>query len=194
MKTLTFTTKGQSYQTIVDDDDYDFLVSLGPWRLRGGRGMNKYVSCDRKKPAGDDTIMHRIIMKRHGLMKPGKEVDHIDNNKFNNQKANLRLCTRTENSYNKPKNPRLKCSSPYKGVNLSKGSGRWVSYGKIKGKMIVLASFEHERDAAIGYDLFVTKVAPDFAYLNVPDASEEDKTRVRHAINNRPVAGKRSLV
>jgi len=67
---------------LVDDEDYDNL-SQHKWYFSDG-----YAVRDHKRVA-----MHRQIM---GFPK-GMVVDHIDGNRLNNQRHNLRICTQREN-------------------------------------------------------------------------------------------------
>jgi hypothetical protein len=70
-------------------------------------------------------LIHRLIFENF-ILKNGdtmpKEIDHIDNNRSNNQIANLRAATRQENSRNKPK--RKDNSSGYKNIIITK----WETY------------------------------------------------------------------
>src|SRR4051812_26346733 len=88
---------------LVDDCDYDWLMKH-EWRWLG-RG---YAST---KISGVTTLMHRLIL---GMQGRHNQVDHIDNNKLNNQRANLRRCTNAENHRNMKKSRRGDC--PFKGV------------------------------------------------------------------------------
>ena len=56
---------------------------------------NSYLR--RKKDSTNETIwIHRKIMNPYST----EFVDHIDWNKLDNRKSNLRICTKTENNIN----------------------------------------------------------------------------------------------
>jgi hypothetical protein len=98
--------------------------------------------------------MHREILGlTHG---DGKEVDHKNGNRFDNQKINLRVVTHSENQLNRNganKSYRGKpITSQFRGV-ASRGK-KFVAYGTVKGKRYYLGSYENEEVAA--------KVAKDF--------------------------------
>lgn len=78
-------------------------------------------------------------------------VDHINNNRLDNRKSNLRFATRSQNSQNKAK-PKG-CTSQYKGVCLKKN--KWTSRVGIDGKRIYLGDYDHEIDAAKMYDVHI---------------------------------------
>ena len=96
----------QGKVTFVDDDIYEW-VSLQVWYY----GNNGYATRDHKQNKQRISILlHRLIMNAP----EDKEVDHIDGNKLNNMRSNLRICTRMENSHNIKKQDG-EYSSKYKG-------------------------------------------------------------------------------
>ena len=66
--------------------------------LAGNHMPSGYI---RINTGGKLYLAHRIIFKMHYLIDPiGKEVDHIDRNKRNNNPLNLRLASKSENRKN----------------------------------------------------------------------------------------------
>ncbi len=72
-----------------DKEDYDLLSKYKWWV--SGKGY-LYTRIDNK-----NLFMHRIIMNAPKNM----EVDHINHNKLDNRKDNLRICTHSQNCMNK---------------------------------------------------------------------------------------------
>jgi hypothetical protein len=99
----------------------------GYWRL----GINKiYYN------------LHRIIWVYHnGDIADGLWIDHIDRNPSNNCIENLRLCTPTQNEYNKPR----------KGYRFE--AGKWRAKIKINGRQKHIGMFDTEEEAKTAYDL-----------------------------------------
>ena len=107
MKKISLT---RGFETLVDDDDYEFLNQFEWYCSDNGSGYN-YVH--RAHPLTNSSIkMHRMLTAAMS----GEEVDHKDGNGLNNQRSNLRLCTRSRNVVNcdARKNKRY---SDYKGVS-----------------------------------------------------------------------------
>ena len=98
------------------------------------------------------------------------EVDHRDTNSLNNQRFNLRLCTRAENSRNR--RPQQRCSSMYKGVYWRKISKKWQSQITFEGQYYNLGSLKDERQAALFYDIAAVHFFGEFARLNFPEHIE----------------------
>lgn len=74
---------------------------------------------------------HREVMN---VDNPKIQVDHINGNRLDNRKANLRLCSNQENSMNKYENSNN--SSGYKGVYFDKNRNKWRGAIQYNGKSI----------------------------------------------------------
>jgi len=83
----------------------------------------------------------------HGRMKFIKVVDHIDNDKTNNNLYNLQIISNRENSSKDKKNG----TSKYVGVSWHKSRKKWHSAIRFKGKKIWLGSFDYEIEAHESY-------------------------------------------
>ncbi len=86
---------GQQGFAIVDEADAE-RVREWAWATNGGRG---YIVNVRELPSGKLklTYLHRFILDAP----LGMTVDHIDGDKRNNTRANLRICTQAENAQNR---------------------------------------------------------------------------------------------
>lgn len=106
--------------------------------------------------------MHRFIMDAP----KGQQVDHINGNKLDNRKSNLRICSHSENLRNqrKPKDNK----SGFKGVSWHKGAKRWCAEIRSNGKRHHLGYFDTAEDAAKAYDIAATLIHGDYARLNFP--------------------------
>ncbi len=81
----------QGKVALVDDEDYEYLTQ---WKWC----YNRYaVRCIGPKNHRQRIAMHQVILNPP----EGLETDHIDRNKLNNQRSNLRAVTRSENMQNK---------------------------------------------------------------------------------------------
>ncbi len=151
----------------IDDEDLD-LVSQYTWRANETKDGGIYAQSGQggKYPT---IMMHRLIMKAP----KGTEVDHQDHNGLNNQKSNLRLCTRAQNAANQAKQ-RTPRSSRYKGVywfSPKRYQGRWGKWAAMiqKGKKRKhLGYFASEESAARAYDQAALETFGEFACLNFP--------------------------
>lgn len=143
---------------LVNDDDYEWLAQYH-WMMN----CNGYAICHWKEPGtGRDCmkLMHRLIMGAP----PGSEVDHIDHNKLNNQRSNLRFCTHAGNQHNQRK--RSGFSSQYKGVSWAKSNRKWRAQIKINRQQNILGYFTDEIEAARAYDAKARELFGEFAHTN----------------------------
>jgi hypothetical protein len=108
--------------------------------------------------------MHRHIL---GLSQGDPEVDHVNGDRLDNRRANLRFPpTRSEAMANQAKQQRL-TSSRYKGVTWSKYAKRWSAQIKINRKMRYLGYFDTQEEAALAYNAAAIEVWGEFAHPNV---------------------------
>jgi hypothetical protein len=149
MKTIPLS--NSSKVAMVDDEDYDFL-SKWKWRLDsvGYASRSTYQGKGHRIPVR----MHRFLL---GLTKgDGKEVDHIDNNRLNYQRSNMRICTHAENCRNLSfqKNKKNKRKGVYK-IKYTRSYGvyyYWKAQICVNGKRTYLGIFKTEEEAARCYD------------------------------------------
>ena len=93
--------------------------------------------------------MHHFILKKPAI---GNEIDHIDEDKLNNDINNLREVIIEINKHNVSKYKK-KTSSVYKGVSYNKKHKKFVA--ACNG--LYLGIYEKEIDAAIAYDKYTYK-------------------------------------
>lgn len=114
MTTSIHLTRG--YIAIVDDCDADLAEMK--WSEQG----DGYAVRNTRDP--HMRLMHRIVLERmiDRPLEKGELCDHIDGNRANNVRSNLRVATGRQNGINKSRNRHAK--NPYKGVSRS-SKNRW---------------------------------------------------------------------
>ena len=147
-------TKGQV--ALVDDEDYEYL-SQWKWHYSGGYAMwRSHIN-----GVKTTLLMHRLIMNTPD----GLETDHINSNKLDNRRGNLRISTKPQNSANKPA-PKNNTSG-YKGVSWFKAGKLWTARLKVNGKLIYCGYFKNIEDAVIAYNTEAKKHLGEFVYPNL---------------------------
>lgn len=140
---------------IVDDEDFEFLNKFNWHKSETGYA----VRCEKRK-----TIrMHRLIVNCPDDML----VDHINGNRLDNRKQNLRICTFNENIRNRKKHKNN--SSGYKGVSYHKGKKKFQCRISYNGIRINLGNYECAKEAAIAYNKKAVELYGEFALLNEID-------------------------
>ena len=149
----------QGKYAVVDKEDFEWLNSLkwqydvhgyatrGYW-IKGGKG--KTIK----------TYLHRFVM---GNPK-NKRIDHINRNKLDCRKVNLRIATHSENLMNRvaPKGNK----SGYKGVIFDKSRKKWRAEIKHLYKSYYLGRFITRKEAALAYNQAAKEYFGEFAYQN----------------------------
>ena len=147
-------TKGKF--ALVDEQDYEPLSKYFWCYTRQG-----YAEATQRKLYDINRIMHRNMFPPTEL-----EVDHINGDKLDNRRANLRLATREQNS----KNLRPQKGRKYKGVYYRKKFDNWVASISLDKKLIYLGVFNTDDDAARAYNEAAKRMHGEFAWLNpVPE-------------------------
>ena len=124
--------------SLVSDEDHIFLIGFS-WSMNTG-----YV---RGWVNGKCRYIHRLIAERIGLNLTKREIDHIDGDKLNNQRDNLRIATRSQNITGRSilKNN----MSGYKGV--TKRKNKWQARIRVNGQLICLGLFTEPEEAHQAY-------------------------------------------
>lgn len=137
----------RGFVALVDDEDFDKVSAL-KWYESSGYGWHK----GRKMY----TSMHRFIMQAE----KGVEVDHVDGNRLNNQRSNLRLCTPSQNRCNTLRKVGV---SEYKGVSFDKVNQKWRAKIKVQGKHYSIGRYTTELEARDAYIAKAKELHGEFA-------------------------------
>lgn len=157
MKEIPITRKdGTTYVVQVDDEDYDRVVAAGPWRIYPGH--RTYYAIRHIRRAQDARPMHRFLL---GDACVGLEVDHIDGNGLNNQRANLRVATKAENQRNR--RAQLSSKSGLKGVSWHGQNQRWQAEIRLNGIRLYLGIFDTAEEAHTAYCEAAVQLYGEFA-------------------------------
>lgn len=156
-------------KTVISKEDSWILEEFPVFCISGSR--SKYVIAERPVKTKYSTLRERIYLHKLIVKCIGAEmVDHIDRDRLNNRRENLRRCTRFENMANV--GPRG--SAKYKGVHKQKRKlkKQYVAYIDLRargGKRKYLGHFENAEDAARAYDKESRAANGEYAYLNFPE-------------------------
>ena len=107
---------GKSVQVTADASKNDAVVVDEAWIDLLSRG--KCYTTDKHGTVEFRILIHRLITGA----KRGEEVDHANGDKWDNRKANLRICTRSQNLMN---TTRRLGKTPYRGVNKEAKAKHW---------------------------------------------------------------------
>lgn len=149
----------QGKVALVDDEDYEYLSQF-KWYY----GCGGYAG--RAAPYGihpTHIFMHRIIIAAPDHL----QCDHINGNRLDNRRCNLRLATQTENTRNQRRGRAN--TSGYKGVCWNTKKQKWHSMIRVAKKLIHLGLYADLITAAHVYDAAAKKYFGEFACLNFPE-------------------------
>ena len=155
-KYISLATTNTNREILLDPEDYE-LISKYIWR----ETVQGYAVSSMKPN-----------IRMHGLITGCDEslcVDHINHNKLDNRRVNLRTCTISQNQMNRQ--PSKGKSSKYKGVSYDKRRKCWAVGFEKDNQRYFVGRFQEEDEAAIAYNKAVLKIHGDFALLNAVDES-----------------------
>lgn len=121
-------------RSLIDIDDVE---KVKPFRWNTNNGYPRNVT---KK-----MFLHSFILDRVGV-KDNMVVDHINRNRLDNRKSNLRVVSHRTNGFNKGKQSNN--TSGYVGVSWEKSRNKWETHIKINRKKIFLGYFDDIEEAA----------------------------------------------
>jgi len=136
--------------TIINLKDYE-LIKNYKWHLNNTTG---YVATTKN---GKKMLLHNLIMNT-------LDIDHIDRNKLNNKRNNLRPATKSQNGMNRIK--QTNNTSGFKGVFWNKYHKKWQAQITRDKKQIYLGYFNNKIEAGIAYNNAAIKYFGQFARLN----------------------------
>ncbi len=129
----------QNKYALVDNEDFHSLNQYKWYASKEGHTF--YATRVTKNPKGSKVRQARVKMHRVIMKTPvGMETDHIDKNGLNNQRSNLRICTKAENRRNQTiyKNN----TSGFKGVSFIPNRNKWRAAITLNRKNINLGDFK----------------------------------------------------
>lgn len=104
-----------------DLEDYDLISKYKWWKNASGHILTTYLN---------KTIwLHHLVLNIFDGL-----IDHIDRNPANNQKQNLRVCTKQQNCCNSKMYSNN--TSGRKGVSYDKSRGQWIAFISYKRQFI----------------------------------------------------------
>lgn|SRR5574343_15531 len=109
-------------------------------------------------------LLHRLI-----LSEPAGMIDHINQNKLDNRRENLRVVTNQQNMANTV--PRVTNKSGFKGVHFIPNKARWQATICFNGKTQHIGYAKTAEEAARKYDTKAKQLFGEYAYLNFPEES-----------------------
>ncbi len=135
--------------------------------LKPGTSNGGYLHVSLSK--GGQVKQHKIhkLVAREWVPNPdGKRcVDHMDNDRTNNNWKNLRYATYAENNQNATKTSK-QTSSIYKGVCFHTRHDKWITNIQLGRKLKHLGYFTSEREAAEAYNAAAVLYFKEFARVN----------------------------
>lgn len=159
--------KDDVFDVIVDSED---LIHFDKeWYINS----HGYLLRKERMPDGKrkDIFFHRLITN----CPDGMEVDHINSNRQDNRKSNLRICTKAENSRNRLKTSLL----DYKGIGYIDKTGYYSASIKVNGKTYSFHGYKTQYEAAQVYDFVAKLLHKEFAHHNnLPDPPKDVQEKV----------------
>lgn len=145
---------GEGLHALVDAGDFESL-SRHRWYL----AKVGYAVANIR----DDSGKRRVVYMHHLVIdaNDGRERDHINGDKLDNRKSNLRVATRSQNNANS--GPRKHNLSGVKGLRWLPAQGKWQARLTVGGTSRHLGNFDSLNEAAEAYRSAAVEAFGEFA-------------------------------
>jgi hypothetical protein len=131
MSLALLTRKGE---VILVDNDFPLIDRL--WRVANTGYAVRDIG-------GKQELLHNLVLPSI----PGMCRDHINGNKLDNRRQNLRYVTHAQNMLNRAGSS----ACGIKGVSVHKASGKWQAQIRVGGKVTYLGLFNTPEEAGSAY-------------------------------------------
>lgn len=146
--------RNSNVPALVDNIDYDYINQF-KWVYLQGYAITKI---------NNKTIrMHRLVLQREGYNIDNIYCDHINHNRLDNRRENLRPATPVQNTWNRVN--KSNSVVPYKGVNMDKERFR-AQIQIPNGKRKFLGNYDTAEQAAYQYNSAAHALFGEYATLN----------------------------
>jgi hypothetical protein len=146
--------RGRNKYTLVDDEDYEKLNKFR-WYYNQ-HGYVTRVSLAKEGKRNKHIQMQRVIMNTP----IGMDTDHRDGNKLNNQKYNLRICSRIQNS----RNSKIQVNNKSGFIGVHNHCGKWQVNITVNKKRITIGGYSNIDDAIKKRRELVLKYFGEYAH------------------------------
>lgn len=143
---------------IVDEEDFEHLSQ---WNWQFFKSSGHAGRCQWINGKSKTFLLHREINKTPDHL----FTDHVNGDKLDNRKKNLRNCNKSQNGMNRPKQKGV-YSSIYKGVTWCKTMNKWKARVKANRKYYSLGYHETQEKAALEYNTYAYIYHGEFARFN----------------------------
>lgn len=157
-KPIIYNTPKIPSDVLIDEEDREVLEKQGRWNVCKKSG---YARMTRNNKS---ISMHRHIWQnKFGTIPDGMQIDHINGNRLDNRKDNLRLVTNQENQWNQRK---------AKGCHWNNNLKKWIATIGVNGKLKHLGCFDSEEEARNAY------LEAKLVYHIIPERNKNDSNSI----------------
>ena len=154
------------HEILVCDSDYELFKHM-KWNVdyRGYARAYKGQKKDNGKWYTKTLHMHRMFYKSDN----NTVIDHINRNRLDNRRCNLRLVSKSQNALNSDRLNRWKSGLYGVTIRPRKNKIKWVAAITYKDESLYIGIFDTKEEAARAYDKKCLELRGEFAVLNFPD-------------------------
>lgn len=149
---------------VFDAEDFP-VVKSHKWSVENSGYIHTTVN-------GKHTRLHNQLLD----VPKGMVVDHINGDRRDNRKINLRVASNMENCRNQKLSSRN--TSGYKGVSYDSRRKKYAAYIMVNYHNFFLGYYDNPKEAALAYDKAASFYFGEFARLNGQEVKKDVKTKV----------------